>query len=423
MKEVKNKKSKDKIVCERCSKKFEKSKIIKVNLKKSKALNICETCIDELYDNIHFREAAKYNLNDTIFTGYQISNERFNKIKNMKDEAEKEKELEIKKKFRTPADIKKKLDEYVVGQEEAKKVLSVAAFNHIRRILNPEKMIAKSNVLMIGPTGTGKTYLSKKLSEILDIPMITFDATSLTATGWRGNEITDIIGALMTKTGHDIKKCEKAIIHIDEIDKIASVEMELRDINGKEVQQMLLKFIEGAEVQCAGKEINTENILFIISGAFEKLEDIKKNNTIGFQVEAENERNLVESLIKFGMLREFVGRFSAITHLEEHTKENLKKILTEPKNSIISQYQNIFKTENIELKVLDETVDKIAELSLKNNTGARGLKTYLDKLLLNIMYENLGNSKIKEIHISKDTLETQVPEIKYKKSEKKKMEK
>lgn len=423
MKEVKNKKSKDKIVCERCSKKFEKSKIIKVNLKKSKVLNICEKCIDELYDNVHFKEVAKYNLSDTIFTGYQISNERFNKIKNMKDEAEKEKELEIKKKFKTPADIKKKLDEYVIGQEEAKKVLSVAAFNHIRRILNPEKMIAKSNVLMIGPTGTGKTYLSKKLSEILDIPMITFDATSLTATGWRGNEITDIIGALMTKTGHDIKKCEKAIIHIDEIDKIASVEMELRDINGKEVQRMLLKFIEGAEVQCAGKEINTENILFIISGAFEKLEDIKKNNTIGFQVEAENERNLVESLIKFGMLREFVGRFSAITHLEEHTKENLKKILTEPKNSIISQYQNIFKTENIELKVLDETVDKIAELSLKNNTGARGLKTYLDKLLLNIMYENLGNSKIKEIHISKDTLETQVPEIKYKKVEKKKLKK
>lgn len=418
MKDAKEKNAEGKITCEHCGKKIEKNKIIKVNLKKSKILNICQNCIDEIYDNLHFKEVAKYNLGDTIFTGYQISNERFNKIKDMKNEAEKEKELELKKKFKTPADIKKKLDEYVIGQEEAKKVLSVAAFNHIRRILNPKKKIAKSNVLMIGPTGTGKTYLSEKLAEIISIPMITFDATSLTATGWRGNEISDIIGSLMTKVGHDLKKCEKSIIHIDEIDKIASVEMELRDINGKAVQQMLLKFIEGAKIQCADKEINTENILFIVSGAFEKLEDINKNNTIGFQVEVENERNLVESLIKFGMLREFIGRFSAITHFEEHTKENLKKILIEPKNSIISQYQNIFKTENIELKILDEAVDRIADLSLKNGTGARGLKTYLDKLLLDIMYENLGNNKIEEIHISKNTLETQKPEIKYKKLKK-----
>ena len=349
--------------------------------------------------------------------------ERYNEIKQLKKEQEKKKEEEIKKKFKTPSDIKKQLDEYVIGQEEAKRVLSVAAFNHIRRISEPKKMMAKSNVFMIGPTGTGKTYLSKKLSEILDVPMITFDATTLTATGWRGNDVDDIIKALMTKADFNFKRCEGAIIHIDEIDKIASNKMELRDINGTAVQQMLLKFIEGVKVQYGGREINTENILFIVSGAFENLESLKKNNRIGFQVNAEDEENLIENLIKFGMLREFVGRFSAITHLEEHTKENLKKILTEPKDSVISQYQNIFKAENIELKVLDETVDKIAELSLENKTGARGLKTYLDKLLLNIMYENLGNSKIKEIHISKDTLETQVPEIKYKKVEKKKMKK
>lgn len=284
-------------------------------------------------------------------------------------------------------------------------------------------MMAKSNVFMIGPTGTGKTYLSKKLSEILDVPMLTFDATTLTATGWHGNDVDDIIKALMRKADFNFKRCEEAIIHIDEIDKIAANKMELMDINGTAVQQMLLKFIEGVKVQYSGSEINTENILFIVSGAFENLESLKKSNRIGFQVNAEDEENLIENLIKFGMLREFVGRFSAITHLEEHTKENLKKILTEPKDSVISQYQNIFKAENIELKVLDETVDKIAELSLENKTGARGLKTYLDKLLLNIMYENLGNSKIKEIHISKDTLETQVPEIKYKKVEKKKMKK
>lgn len=227
----------------------------------------------------------------------------------------------------------------------------------------------------------------------------------------------------MRKADFDFEKCEKGIIHIDEIDKIAANKMELKDINGTAVQQMLLKFIEAVKVQYDGREINTENILFIVSGAFENLETLKKNNRIGFQVNIEDEENLIENLIEFGMLREFIGRFSAITKLEKHTKETLKRILTEPKNSLISQYQNIFKAEDIELKILDETIDKIAELSLKNKTGARGLKTYLDKLLLDIMYENLGNSKIKEIHISKDTLETQVPEIKYKKSEKKKMEK
>jgi len=408
MKKEKNKTS----FCEHCGKNVEKAEIIKIKLKNKKLLNFCKNCVDKIYDKVHFKEAAKYNLDGRNFIGYEISEERYNKIKDMKNEAEKEKELELKKKFKTPADIKKKLDENVIGQEEAKKVLSVAAFNHIRRILNPKKKIAKSNVLMIGPTGTGKTYLSEKLAEIIGIPMITFDATSLTATGWRGNDVDDIIKALMRKADFDFKRCEKAIIHIDEIDKIAANKMELRDINGTAVQQMLLKFIEGVKVQYGGSEINTENILFIVSGAFEKIED--KNNTIGFQVEDENERNLVESLIKFGMLREFIGRFSAITKLEKHTKETLKRILTEPKNSLISQYQNIFKAENIELKILDETVDKIAELSLKNRTGARGLKTYLDKLLLDIMYENLGNNKIEEIHISKNTLETQKPEIKYK---------
>lgn len=423
MKEEENKSPKNKIVCEYCGKKIEKNEIIKLKLKNKKLLKFCKSCIDKIYDEIHFDEAAKYNLDDRTFIGYEISNERYNKIKQLKKEQEKKKEEEIKKKFKTPSDIKKKLDEYVIGQEEAKRVLSVAAFNHIRRISEPKKMMAKSNVFMIGPTGTGKTYLSKKLSEILDVPMLTFDATTLTATGWRGNDVDDIIEALMRKANFDFKRCEKAIIHIDEIDKIASNKMELRDINGTAVQQMLLKFIEGVKVQYGGREINTENILFIVSGAFENLESLKKNSRIGFQVNAEDEENLIENLIKFGMLKEFVGRFSAITHLEEHTKENLKKILTEPKDSVISQYQNIFKAENIELKVLDETVDKIAELSLENKTGARGLKTYLEKLLLDIMYENLGNSKIKEIHISKDTLETQVPEIKYKKVEKKKLKK
>ena len=423
MKKEKNKNSKNEVVCEHCGKKIKKDEIIKLKLKNKKTLNFCKSCIDKIYDKIHFNEAAKYNLDGRTFTGYEISEKRYNKIEQLKKEEKKKKEEETKKKIKTPSDIKKQLDEYVIGQEEAKRVLSVAAFNHIRRISEPKKKMAKSNVFMIGPTGTGKTYLSEKLSEILDVPMITFDATTLTATGWRGNEISDIINALMRKADFDFEKCEKGIIHIDEIDKIAANKMELKDINGTAVQQMLLKFIEAVKVQYDGREINTENILFIVSGAFESLETLKKNNRIGFQVNIEDEENLIENLIEFGMLREFIGRFSAITKLEKHTKETLKRILTEPKNSLISQYQNIFKAEDIELKILDETIDKIAELSLKNKTGARGLKTYLDKLLLDIMYENLGNSKIKEIHISKDTLETQVPEIKYKKSEKKKMEK
>lgn len=406
-----------KIICEYCEKKIEENKIIKIKSKKNKTFILCKNCLDKIYDKVYFKEIQKYNSNDLNFIGYEISEERYKRIKRLKEKFEKKYELDIKKEFKTPSDIKKKLDEYVIGQEEAKKVLSVAAFNHIRRISNPESKMTKSNVFMIGSTGTGKTYLSQKLSEIINVPMITFDATTLTGTGWRGNEIRDIVEALMIKSGLDPKKCEKAIIHIDEIDKIATVDTDQRDINGTSVQQMLLKFIEGIEMQWGSDKINTKNILFIVSGVFEKLQ-ITKKNVIGFETNIKNEENLIESLIKFGMLREFIGRFSAFATLKEHTKDTLKKILNEPKDSIIFQYQNIFKAENIELKFSDGTLDKIAELSFENKTGARGLKTYLDKLLLNIMYENLGNNKIKEISISKNTLETQIPEIKYKNSKK-----
>ena len=262
---------KKEIICECCGKKNEENKIVKIKSKNKKIFILCKNCLDKIYDKVYFKEIQKYSSNEINFIGYEISEERYKKIKRLKEQFEKKYELDIKKEFKTPSDIKKKLDEYVIGQEEAKKVLSVAAFNHIRRISNPESKMVKSNVFMIGPTGTGKTYLSQKLSEIINVPMITFDATTLTGTGWRGNEIRDIVEALMIKSGLDPKKCEKAIIHIDEIDKIATVDTDQRDINGTSVQQMLLKFIEGIEMQWGSDKINTKNILFIVSGVFEKL--------------------------------------------------------------------------------------------------------------------------------------------------------
>lgn len=405
-------KKETKISCEHCAKKIrEKKKII-----------ICSKCLDEIYDEFNFKSFRKiYAEKGQVFEGYFFGEDkvRIRRIKQLEEEEKKNNE-KISAKFKTPREIKTKLDEYIIGQEKAKRILSVAAFNHLKRINKPENVIPKSNVFMIGPTGSGKTYLAEKLAKIIGVPMIIYDATTLTATGWKGNEVEDIIKTLLQKTDYNEKKSSQAIIFIDEIDKIAAFETDQRDINRAAVQQMLLKFIEETEIKWESYTVNTKNILFIVAGAFEKLEQFKKNeNMIGFQknYEAEKKENIIENLISFGMLREFIGRFSSIVSLDPLTKEILKGILKKPKNSMLSQYQNIFKIENIKLEILDEALDEIAEFSLKNRTGARSLKTYLDNLLLNIMYENLGNKKIEKILITKETLRTQHPEIEYRRKD------
>ena len=319
-----------------------------------------------------------------------------------------------------PRQIKEKLDEYVIGQEEAKKILSTACYNHLKRIENPDLNIPKSNVLLLGPSGSGKTFIVEKLSEILEIPFLSYDATSMSATGYEGNSVKNIATELFQKCDGDDELCEKAIIYIDEIDKIASSESENgKDVNGKAVQQMLLKMVEGTEIVLDDVDedyqiiIDTKNILFIVSGAFEGIEEkTKENKKIGFiDSSNENKQNVTEKLMKFGMIKEFVGRFPVIAEFEPHTKESLQKILTVSKNSLVSQYQNIFLNDNIKLEINNEAVEKIAQISIENKTGARGLKNSMENLLRDTMFEYLGNDNIEKIIISRETVSNKIPVI------------
>lgn len=319
-----------------------------------------------------------------------------------------------------PRQIKEKLDEYVVGQEDAKKILSTACYNHLKRIENPDLNIPKSNVLLLGPSGSGKTFVVEKISEILEIPFLSYDATSMSATGYEGNSVKNIATELFQKCDGDDELCEKAIIYIDEIDKIASSENENgKDVGGKAVQQMLLKMVEGTEIVLDDIDedyqiaINTKNILFIVSGAFEGMEEkTKENKKIGFTESSnENRQNITEKLMKFGMIKEFVGRFPVIAKFEQHTKESLQKILTEPKNSLVSQYQNIFSNDNIKLEINNETIEEIAQISIENNTGARGLKNSMENLLADAMFEYLGNDNIEKVVITKETISNKKPDI------------
>ena len=319
-----------------------------------------------------------------------------------------------------PRQIKEKLDEYVVGQEDAKKILSTACYNHLKRIENPDLNIPKSNVLLLGPSGSGKTFVVEKLSEILEVPFLSYDATSMSATGYEGNSVKNIATELFQKCDGDDELCEKAIIYIDEIDKIASSENENgKDVGGKAVQQMLLKMVEGTEIVLDDVDedyqitIDTKNILFIISGAFEGMEEkTKENKKIGFTENLnENKQNITEKLMKFGMIKEFVGRFPVIAKFEQHTKESLQKILTEPKNSLVSQYQNIFLNDNIKLEINNEAIEEIAQISIENNTGARGLKNSMENLLADTMFEYLGTDNIEKVVITKETISNKKPDI------------
>ena len=319
-----------------------------------------------------------------------------------------------------PRQIKEKLDEYVINQEDAKKILSTACYNHLKRIENPDLNIPKSNVLLLGPSGSGKTFVVEKLSEILEIPFLSYDATSMSATGYEGNSIKNIAMELFQKCDGDDELCEKAIIYIDEIDKIASSENENgKDVNGKAVQQMLLKMVEGTEIVLDDVDddyqitINTKNILFIVSGAFEGMEEkAKENKKIGFtESSSESKSNITEKLMKFGMIKEFIGRFPVITKFEQHTKESLQKILTEPKNSLVSQYQNMFSNDNIKLEIDNEAIEEIAQISIENNTGARGLKNSMENLLTDTMFEYLGNDNIEKVVITKETILNKKPDI------------
>ena len=333
-----------------------------------------------------------------------------------------------------PHKIKASLDEYVVGQEHAKKVISVAVYNHYKRVAThtmDEIEIEKSNMLMIGPTGCGKTYLVKTLARILDVPLAIADATSLTEAGYIGDDIESVVSKLLAAADNDVERAEQGIIFIDEIDKIAKKkETRSRDVSGESVQQGMLKLLEGAEIEVpvgANSKnamvplatVNTRNILFICGGAFPELEDIIKERltktaSIGFNSELKDkydkEKNLlskvtVEDIRKFGMIPEFIGRLPVIYTLEGLSKESMVKILKEPKNAILKQYQKLLELDEVKLEFTDEALEAIAEKAMAQDTGARALRSIIEEFMLDIMYEIPKDDKIGRVTITREYIE------------------
>ena len=333
-----------------------------------------------------------------------------------------------------PHKIKASLDEYVIGQEHAKKVISVAVYNHYKRVATgtmDDIEIEKSNMLMIGPTGCGKTYLVKTLARLLDVPLAIADATSLTEAGYIGDDIESVVSKLLAAADNDVEKAERGIIFIDEIDKIAKKKNTTnRDVSGESVQQGMLKLLEGAEVEVpvgANSKnamvplatVNTRNILFICGGAFPDLEEIIKERltktaSIGFNSDLKDkydkDKNLlakvtVEDLRKFGMIPEFIGRLPVIYTLEGLSEEMMVKILKEPKNAILKQYQKLLELDEVKLEFTDEALEAIAKKAMARDTGARALRSIIEEFMLDIMYEIPKDDNIGRVTITREYIE------------------